>query len=43
MGLTESWFFDGIVFKIKEDLFEKLVKAPVSFYDNTPKNTIMQR
>jgi hypothetical protein len=29
--------------KSKKDLLDRLINAPVSFYDNTPKDIIMRR
>jgi ABC-type multidrug transport system fused ATPase/permease subunit len=42
-GLCHHYIHHGIIHNIKEQLLEKLVNAPISFYDKTPKATIMRR
>ena len=43
MGMIETWFFDGITFRINRDLADKLIKAPISFYETNSKDIIMNR
>jgi ABC-type multidrug transport system fused ATPase/permease subunit len=42
-SVVDHKIHSGIVYRIKTDLLERIMNAPVSFFDKTPKDVIMRR